>query len=71
MNQTKLLTPEETADRLHVTEHTLAVWRCENRYPLPFVKMGRRVLYRESDIEQFIQNRLRNFPTKPTQQMTA
>lgn len=57
---TKLLTPEQTAERLGVLTKTLDVWRCTQRYALPYVKVGRLVRYRESDIEAFIESRLQN-----------
>jgi hypothetical protein len=56
-----LLTPSQAADLLGVTIGTLAVWRCTSRYPLPFVKIGRRVKYRINDINNFIENGLNNF----------
>jgi excisionase family DNA binding protein len=55
----KLLSPRQVADLLGVTPHTLAVWRCEGRYDLPYVKSGRLVRYRAADIEAFIERRLR------------
>ena len=55
-----LLTPKQTAETLGVTIGTLAVWRCTARYPLTFVKIGRRVMYRQSDIDCFIQNNITN-----------
>ena len=58
MSIPKLLTPEAVAKLLCVEEHTLAVWRCEKRYPLPYIKTGRLVRYRESDVIQFIESRL-------------
>ncbi len=59
---TKLLTPDETAERLGVLTKTLDVWRCTQRYNLPYVKVGRLVRYRESDIEAFIESRLQTQP---------
>ena len=53
----KLLTPRKTADLLGVTPETLAVWRCTGRYKLPFIKVGRKVLYDRNDVEQFISSR--------------
>ena len=55
---TKLLTPNETAERLGILTKTLDVWRCTQRYNLPYVKVGRLVRYRESDVEAFIESRL-------------
>ena len=57
MNQVdipRLLSDEETAVRLGVSPTTLAVWRCRKRYTLPWVKIGRRVRYREADVVAFI-----------------
>lgn len=53
----KLLTPEEVAEILSVTTHTLAVWRCEGRYSLPYIKTGRLVRYRADDVMAFIEAR--------------
>ncbi|WP_370202485.1 helix-turn-helix domain-containing protein [Alloalcanivorax venustensis] len=50
-----LCTPVEASQILGVTTHTLAVWRCEKRYNLPYVKVGRLVRYRRSDITDFIE----------------
>tara|TARA_R110001592_G_scaffold363125_2_gene680600 strand:+ start:622 stop:828 length:207 start_codon:yes stop_codon:yes gene_type:complete len=52
---TNLLTSQKAAEILGVAIGTLAVWRCTARYPLPFVKIGRRVMYREQDINNFIE----------------
>jgi predicted site-specific integrase-resolvase len=55
---TNLLTPKKAAEILGVAIGTLAVWRCTARYPLPFVKIGRRVMYREQDVNDFIEKGL-------------
>ena len=54
----KLMSPNQVSHLLGVTTHTLAVWRCEGRYDLPYVKSGRLVRYRESDVIAFIESRL-------------
>lgn len=59
MHSQKLLTPQQVAEQLGVTTHTLAVWRSEQRYPLKYVKVGRLVRYQESDVERFILDRSR------------
>jgi hypothetical protein len=59
MNQ-NLLSPAQAAEILGVTIGTLAVWRCTARYPLLFVKIGRRVKYRSADINNFIENGVSN-----------
>ena len=55
----QLMTPIEVADVLGVTENTLSVWRCTSRYPLPWVKIGSKVLYRAEDVSKFITAGLR------------
>ncbi|WP_310600049.1 helix-turn-helix domain-containing protein [Desulfobulbus sp.] len=54
---TRLLSPEEAAAMLGTTPGVLSVWRSTHRYPLPWVKIGRSVRYRPSDIEAFIDSR--------------
>ncbi|WP_144210037.1 helix-turn-helix domain-containing protein [Shewanella donghaensis] len=53
-----LLTPAQVSEFLGVTIGTLSVWRCTGRYPLSFIKVGRRVMYRQSDVENFINGRV-------------
>jgi Helix-turn-helix domain len=54
-----LIEPAEAARRLGIkSTNTLAVWRSTKRYPLPFVKIGSKVLYRVDDIEKFIESRV-------------
>lgn len=57
------LTSKEAANVLGVSEDTLAVWRCTKRYPLPYVKIGRKVFYRGSDLDVFIKSRTVNMET--------
>jgi predicted DNA-binding transcriptional regulator AlpA len=47
--------PVATSELLGVTRGTLAGWRCTQRYDLPFVKIGRVIRYRESDIQNFLE----------------
>lgn len=56
----ELLTPAEAAAALHTTKGVLAVWRSKKRYPLKFVRVGRRIFYRVKDVEEFIE--LRTYP---------
>ena len=53
----KLLSSKEVAGILGVGEITLSIWRCKKQYPLPYIKAGRAVRYRESDVEAFIASR--------------
>lgn len=50
----KLLSPDDVAALLGVAPHTLAVWRCEKRQKLAYVKVGRKVRYRAADVNAFI-----------------
>ncbi len=50
----KLLTRKEAAKFLGISEGTLAVWKVTKRYPLPLIKVGRLVRYRETDLIQFL-----------------
>ena len=54
---TSLVPPADAAAMLGVTVPTLAIWRCTRRYPLPYTKIGRKVMYRLSDVEEFIRSR--------------
>lgn len=63
----KLLAPEHVADLLGVTTHTLAVWRCTQRYNLPYIKCGRLVRYRPSHVDAFIESRCISREADPEQ----
>ena len=49
-----LLTTKEAAERLRRTKSCLEAWRCRGGGPA-FIKLGRSVLYRESDLEAFVE----------------
>ena len=42
-----------------VTPGTLSVWRSTGRYNLPFIKIGRNVRYRRSDLIAWLEKRTR------------
>jgi len=54
----KLLTPEQVAEIFGIKVETLNQWRHKKRYDLNFVKIGRCVRYRRSDVEDFIKTRM-------------
>ena len=54
---TALVSPTDAAAMLGVTVATLAIWRCTRRYPLPYTKIGRKVMYRAADLEAFVDSR--------------
>ncbi|MBX9948735.1 MAG: helix-turn-helix domain-containing protein [Candidatus Obscuribacterales bacterium] len=52
--RSELLTRREAAAYLGVSEQTLAIWKCTGRYNLPYIKIGRLVKYKLSDLNAFI-----------------
>ncbi|WP_416135133.1 helix-turn-helix transcriptional regulator [Bifidobacterium longum] len=50
---TDLLSPTEVSQWLRTPISTLARWRCEGTGP-SYLTLGRRVLYRQQDIEKFL-----------------
>jgi predicted DNA-binding transcriptional regulator AlpA len=52
-----LLSEIQAAQKCDLKPGTLSVWRSTGRYGLPFVKVGRNVRYRLSDIERWLKNR--------------
>ena len=49
-----LLTPEQASEILKIKTDTLAIWRSTKRYDLRYVKVGRLVRYKLTDIEDFL-----------------
>lgn len=54
-NSSILINRREAAEFLGVAESTLAFWKCVGRYNLKYIKIGRLVKYRISDLEEFIE----------------
>jgi excisionase family DNA binding protein len=54
----KLLTRKEASDYLGIAQGTLEVWACTKRYQLPYIKVGRLVRYRLSDLDTFLNSRV-------------
>ncbi len=58
INAPKVLVDDKTAAaQLDVTPGTLAAWRSTGRYNLPFVKVGRKVRYRQADLDTWLDKR--------------
>jgi len=51
----KLITPTEVSELLSISSLTLRKWRWEGKGP-QFIKAGRKVLYRQEDIENWVNN---------------
>jgi excisionase family DNA binding protein len=54
-----LLDEVQAAEHLRVSPGTLSVWRSTGRYQLPFLKVGRKVRYRLSDLDAWLESRTR------------
>lgn len=54
MTEQPNLTPDQAADYLRLSERTLIRWRNMRKGP-PWVKAGRRVIYRRSDLDAWLE----------------
>lgn len=54
-----LLDEKQAADFLEVAPGTLSVWRSTGRYKIPFLKIGSKVRYRQSDLAAWLESRTR------------
>lgn len=52
--QSELLNTEQAAVYLGVTPRTLEVWRCVKRHAIPYIKVGRLVKYRQTDLDAWL-----------------
>lgn len=57
MTNQDLLTTKQAAEALRTTVATLADWRHHRRGP-QYLKIGRKVLYRMTDIHSYVEERL-------------
>ncbi len=55
----ELLDERQAAEKLDVVPGTLSVWRSTGRYDLPFIKVGRKVRYRATDLDLWLAKRTR------------
>ena len=54
-----LLKPAEAAKAIGLSKKTLASWRSSGLNDLKHVRIGSRILYRQCDVEAFVQSRIR------------
>ena len=54
-----LLDEHAAAVMLDLSPGTLSVWRSTGRYNLPFLKIGRNVRYRRTDLQMWLEARVR------------
>ncbi|MDA8259217.1 MAG: helix-turn-helix domain-containing protein [Betaproteobacteria bacterium] len=48
---------DRAAEYLGVAPGTLEVWRCTRRYPIPYMKVGRKVYYDRADLDAWLASR--------------
>ena len=49
-----LLSNYEAAKYLGVSPGTLEIWRSTKRYPISYIRVGRLIKYRKSDLDAFL-----------------
>lgn len=68
MVDNQLLNEEKAAQILDIKPQTLAVWRMTGRHGLPYVRVGRNVRYRLSDLLAWLDSRtVGSVPKRETQ----
>lgn len=56
-----LLKPQEVADLLKISLHTLASWRRQiNTHDLPWIEVGGSIRYRREDVQAWLDKRTTN-----------
>lgn len=59
MNE-KHMTTVEAARYLNLSPGTLKKWRCTGEQDIPFLKIGRRVIYKKADVDAWLVKHERN-----------
>jgi hypothetical protein len=57
-NKDLMLNREEAAAFLSIKIGTLAMWKSNKRYALPYIKVGRHIRYRSSDLINFLESKV-------------
>lgn len=61
VNRTReLLDEKQAAAFLTLSPGTLSVWRSTGRYKIPFIKIGARVRYKRTDLDAWLDSRIRD-----------
>ena len=56
----KLMSPKELSEYLGVKESSLAVWRTNKTYPLPYIKVGGLIRYNKDAVDKWLESRTKN-----------
>lgn len=62
-----LLTPEQAAQLLGLSDRTLATWRSTGRHSLPYIRVGGRIRYSKAALTAWFQSRQRTSTATPAQ----
>lgn len=62
-----LLTPEQAAQLLGLSDRTLATWRSKGRHGLAWIRVGGRIRYSKAALTAWLQSRQRTSTTSPAQ----
>ena len=63
LNISNLLDDHQASNYLGLKKGTLSVWRSTGRYQIPFVKIGSKVRYRQSDLDVWLESRTQKATT--------
>jgi excisionase family DNA binding protein len=55
--QSNLLDTVAAAEYLGVAPRSLEVWRCVKRHSIPYIRVGRLIKYRQSDLDAWLESR--------------
>jgi excisionase family DNA binding protein len=58
--RSELFSNLQAAIYLGITPRTLEVWRCVKRHEIPYLKVGRLVKYRKTDLDAWLKSRTIN-----------
>ena len=56
VTKNELLTTAQVAEMLGLSRGTLTTWRCTKRYDVPYLKLGRHVRYKRSDVDIWVRS---------------
>lgn len=51
-----MLNREDAAKYLGISSSTLANWACTRKFNIPYIRLGKAVRYRKSDLDAFIES---------------
>jgi len=60
MEPSKLMSPKELSEYIGVKESSLAVWRTNKTYPLPYIKVGGLIRYNKDAVDKWLESRTKN-----------